>query len=202
MSSRKEFGAHNLPKPNVYKSKSKNAQEAHEAIRPTFAGRTPAQIAKFLSDDERRLYELIWKRAVACQMIPATLNTGQRRTGRRHRSTVSAPPAPPWSIPASCWYTKKAKTRKTAKTTKPTRKLPPLTEGQSVPLNDIPSEQHFTKPPPRYTEASLVKTLEEYGIGRPSTYSSIIQTLIYKAYALLESRASSRPTSAGWSTSS
>jgi len=192
----KEFGAHNLPKePNVYKSKSKNAQEAHEAIRPTFALRTPAQIAKFLSEDERRLYELIWKRAVACQMIPATLNTVsvELAAGPQHgfRATGTTVVDPGFLL-----VYEESKDQKDGDEDEANTQLPPLTEGQSVPLNEIASEQHFTKPPPRYTEASLVKTLEEYGIGRPSTYSSIIQTLIYKAYALLESRAF-RPTDVG-----
>ncbi len=192
----KGFGAHNLPKePNVYKSKSKNAQEAHEAIRPTYALRTPAEIGKFLSDDERKLYELIWKRAVACQMIPATLNTVsvELAAGSQHgfRATGTTVVDPGFLL-----VYEESKDQKDNDDDEANTKLPALQEGQAVALDDILSEQHFTKPPPRYTEASLVKTLEEYGIGRPSTYSSIIQTLIYKAYALLESRAF-RPTDVG-----
>jgi len=191
-----EFGKHNLPaEANVYKSKSKNAQEAHEAIRPTFAGRTPARIGKYLSDDERRLYELIWKRAVACQMIPATLNTVsvELAAGPQHgfRATGTTVVDPGFLL-----VYEEGKDQKDSEDEEANSQLPPLAEGQSVTLDDILGEQHFTKPPPRYTEASLVKTLEEYGIGRPSTYSSIIQTLIYKAYALLESRAF-RPTDVG-----
>ncbi len=191
-----EYGTHNLPaEPNVYKSKSKNAQEAHEAIRPTFAGRTPAQIGKFLSDDERRLYELIWKRAVACQMIPATLNTVsvELAAGAQHafRATGTTVVDPGFLL-----VYEEGKDQKENDEDEANAQLPPLAEGQSVPLEDILGEQHFTKPPPRYTEASLVKTLEEYGIGRPSTYSSIIQTLLYKAYAVLESRAF-KPTDVG-----
>lgn len=191
-----EYGKHNLPaEPNVYKSKSKNAQEAHEAIRPTFAGRTPAKIGKFLSDDERRLYELIWKRAVACQMIPATLNTVsvELAAGAQHafRATGTTVVDPGFLL-----VYEEGKDQKEADEDEANAQLPPLAEGQRVPLEDILGEQHFTKPPPRYTEASLVKTLEEYGIGRPSTYSSIIQTLLYKAYAVLESRAF-KPTDVG-----
>ncbi len=191
-----EYGKHNLPpEPNVYKSKSKNAQEAHEAIRPTFAGRTPAQIGKYLSDDERRLYELIWKRAVACQMIPATLNTVsvELAAGAQHafRATGTTVVDPGFLL-----VYEEGKDQKENDEDEANAQLPPLAEGQSVPLEDILGEQHFTKPPPRYTEASLVKTLEEYGIGRPSTYSSIIQTLLYKAYAVLESRAF-KPTDVG-----
>ncbi|WP_395770170.1 DNA topoisomerase I [Arenimonas sp.] len=192
----REFGKHNVPtEANVYKSKSKNAQEAHEAIRPTFAGRTPARIGKYLSDDERRLYELIWKRAVACQMIPATLNTVsvELAAGPQHgfRATGTTVVDPGFLL-----VYEEGKDQKDSEDEEANSQLPPLAEGQSVTLDDILGEQHFTKPPPRYTEASLVKTLEEYGIGRPSTYSSIIQTLIYKAYALLESRAF-RPTDVG-----
>lgn len=191
-----EYGKHNLPaEPNVYKSKSKNAQEAHEAIRPTFALRTPAKIGKHLSDDERRLYELIWKRAVACQMIHATLNTVsvEFAAGNQHgfRATGNTVVDPGFLL-----VYEEGKDQKDGDEDEANTQLPPLTEGSNVPLQEILSEQHFTKPPPRYTEASLVKTLEEYGIGRPSTYSSIIQTLIYKAYALLESRAF-KPTDVG-----
>jgi DNA topoisomerase-1 len=193
---RQEYGTHNMPeKPNVYKSKSKNAQEAHEAIRPTFALRTPASIAGHLSDDERKLYDLIWKRAVASQMIHATLNTVsiEFAAGDKHgfRATGTTVVDPGFLL-----VYEEGKDQKDNDEDEANAKLPALKEGQMVALNEILSEQHFTKPPPRYTEASLVKTLEEYGIGRPSTYSSIIQTLIYKAYALLESRAF-RPTDVG-----
>ena len=193
---RQEYGTHNMPeKPNVYKSKSKNAQEAHEAIRPTYALRLPAKIASFLSDDERKLYDLIWKRAVASQMIHATLNTVsiELAAGSQHgfRATGTTVVDPGFLL-----VYEEGKDQKDNDEDEANAKLPALKEGQLVALNEILSEQHFTKPPPRYTEASLVKTLEEYGIGRPSTYSSIIQTLIYKAYALLESRAF-RPTDVG-----
>lgn len=193
---RQEYGTHNMPeKPNEYKSKSKNAQEAHEAIRPTYALRLPAKIASFLSDDERKLYDLIWKRAVASQMIHATLNTVsiELAAGSQHgfRATGTTVVDPGFLL-----VYEEGKDQKDNDEDEANAKLPVLKEGQSVALNEILSEQHFTKPPPRYTEASLVKTLEEYGIGRPSTYSSIIQTLIYKAYAVLESRAF-KPTDVG-----
>ena len=192
----RDYGKHNLPaEANVYKSKSKNAQEAHEAIRPTFAGRTPAQIGKFLSDDERRLYELIWKRAVACQMIPATLNTVsvELAAGNEHafRATGTTVVDPGFLL-----VYEEGKDQKDGDDDETNAQLPVLKQGQRVALEDILGEQHFTKPPPRYTEASLVKTLEEYGIGRPSTYASIIQTLLYKAYAVLEGRAF-KPTDVG-----
>ncbi|HET8898848.1 MAG TPA: DNA topoisomerase I [Rhodanobacteraceae bacterium] len=183
----REFGAKALPDaPQVYKSKSKNAQEAHEAIRPTSALRTPKQVAAFLTDDQRKLYELIWKRTVACQMIHATLNTvavefpvgdsAFRATG----TTVVDP--------GFLAVYEEGRDQKAAEDEDEGRRLPRLVKGETVPLNDILADQHFTEPPPRYSEASLVKALEEYGIGRPSTYASIIQVLQNREYVLLDSR--------------
>lgn len=192
----RDFGTRALPdKPNAYQTKSKNAQEAHEAIRPTSALRTPAQVARFLSDDERRLYELIWKRAVACQMVPATLNTvsvdlaaGSQHTFRASGTTVVDP--------GFLAVYEEGRDTKSAEDDDEGRKLPPMKPGDRVPLERIHADQHFTEPPPRFSEASLVKALEEYGIGRPSTYASIIQTLLYRKYVELENRRF-RPTDVG-----
>ncbi len=182
-------------KPNFYTTKSKNAQEAHEAVRPTSALRTPAQIARYLSDDERKLYDLVWKRAVASQMIPATLNTvsvdlaaGSQHSFRASGTTVVDP--------GFLAVYEEGKDSKGADDDDEGRKLPAMKPGDSVPLERVSAEQHFTQPPPRFTEASLVKALEEYGIGRPSTYASIIQTLLFRKYAELEGRAF-RPTDVG-----
>ncbi|MGN6705086.1 MAG: DNA topoisomerase I [Rhodanobacter sp.] len=183
----REFGKQGLPEhAMVYKTKSKNAQEAHEAIRPTSALRTPKSVAAFLTPDQLKLYELVWKRAVACQMKPATLNTvsvefpcgadaGFRATG----TTVVDP-----GFLAVYEEGRDAKSEEDEEA----RKLPALAKGEAVPLTDIATDQHFTEPPPRYSEASLVKALEEYGIGRPSTYASIIQTLLSREYVILDSR--------------
>jgi DNA topoisomerase-1 len=182
----REFGKQGLPEhAMVYKTKSKNAQEAHEAIRPTSALRAPKSVAAFLAPDQLKLYELIWKRAVACQMKPATLNTvsvefpcGEaafRATG----TTVVDP-----GFLAVYEEGRDAKSDEDEEA----RKLPALAKGEAVPLTDIATDQHFTEPPPRYSEASLVKALEEYGIGRPSTYASIIQTLLSREYVILDSR--------------
>ena len=183
----REFGKQGLPEHvMVYKTKSKNAQEAHEAIRPTSALRTPKSVAAFLTPDQLKLYELVWKRAVACQMKPATLNTvsvefpcgadaGFRATG----TTVVDP--------GFLAVYEEGRDQKSAEDEE-SRKLPALSKGEVVPLTDIATDQHFTEPPPRYSEASLVKTLEEYGIGRPSTYASIIQTLLSREYVILDSR--------------
>lgn len=185
----RDYGVQALPdKPNVYVTKSKNAQEAHEAVRPTSALRTPAQVAKYLSDDERKLYDLIWKRAVACQMVPATLNTvsvdlaaGSQHSFRASGTTVVDP--------GFLAVYEEGKDQKNAEDDDEGRKLPAMKPGDSVPLDRIHADQHFTQPPPRFTEAALVKALEEYGIGRPSTYASIIQTLIFRKYVEMEGRA-------------
>jgi DNA topoisomerase-1 len=184
----RDFGTGALPdKPNVYVTKSKNAQEAHEAIRPTSALRTPAQVAQYLDDDGRRLYELVWKRAVASQMVPAILNTvsvdlaaGGEHSFRASGTTVVDP--------GFLAVYEEGKDQKTSEDEDEGRKLPKMAPGDRVPLDRIHTDQHFTEPPPRFSEASLVKALEEYGIGRPSTYASIIQTLQFRKYAELENR--------------
>ncbi|MGH8190075.1 MAG: DNA topoisomerase I [Rhodanobacteraceae bacterium] len=183
----REFGKQGLPEhAMVYKTKSKNAQEAHEAIRPTSGLRTPKSVAAHLTPDQLRLYELIWKRAVACQMKPATLNTvsvefpcGGDAAFRATGTTVVDP--------GFLAVYEEGRDQKSAEDEE-SRKLPALDVGEAVPLTDIAADQHFTEPPPRYSEASLVKTLEEYGIGRPSTYASIIQTLLARDYVILDSR--------------
>lgn len=192
----RDYGTSSLPdQPNVYTTKSKNAQEAHEAVRPTSALRTPAQVARFLTDDERRLYELIWKRAVASQMIPATLNTvsvdlaaGSEHSFRASGTTVV--------VPGFLAVYEEGKDTKGKDDEDEGRKLPQMKPGDRVPLDRIIAEQHFTQPPPRFTEAALVKALEEYGIGRPSTYASIIQTLLFRKYVEMEGR-SFRPSDVG-----
>lgn len=192
----RDYGTRALPdKPNTYQTKSKNAQEAHEAVRPTSALRTPASVSRFLSDDERRLYELIWKRAVASQMVPATLNTvsvdlaaGSEHSFRASGTTVVDP--------GFLAVYEEGKDTKTSEDEDEGRKLPAMKIGDRVPLERIHADQHFTQPPPRFTEAALVKALEEYGIGRPSTYASIIQTLLFRKYVEMEGR-SFRPSDVG-----
>ena len=192
----RDYGTRALPdKPNFYQTKSKNAQEAHEAVRPTSALRTPAQVSRYLSDDERRLYELIWKRAVASQMVPATLNTvsvdlaaGSEHGFRASGTTVVDP--------GFLAVYEEGKDARGKDDDDEGRKLPAMKPGDRVPLDRVHADQHFTQPPPRFTEASLVKTLEEYGIGRPSTYASIIQTLLFRKYVEMEGRAF-RPSDVG-----
>ncbi len=183
-----KYGAKNIPKePRVFKTKSKNAQEAHEAIRPTTSSYLPAQIKDYLTIEQFKLYDLIWKRTIACQMIHATLNRvaidlscGEgRHVFRASGSTIATP-----GFMAVYLEGKDDSKESDDKESF----LPPLEEGRPVPLNDIITGQHFTDPPPRYGEASLVKSLEEHGIGRPSTYASIISTLQNREYVTLDNK--------------
>ncbi|MGB5621493.1 MAG: DNA topoisomerase I [Gammaproteobacteria bacterium] len=184
------FGQENLPEqPRLYRTKSKNAQEAHEAIRPTSAARHPDSVAPHLDRDQARLYELIWKRAVACQMESAVFDTvavdlkpargGDELASFRATGSVLVKPG---------FRAVYMEGRDDAADDEGDRLLPHLEKGDPVKLLDIVSEQHFTEPPPRFSEASLVKTLEEYGIGRPSTYASIISTLQNREYVEMDKR--------------
>ena len=184
-----KYGSNNVPKePRQFKTKSKNAQEAHEAIRPTSARHLPTDIQKYLSPEQFKLYDLIWKRTIASQMIHATINTvaidfscgdGQQHMFRATGSTIAKP-----GFMAVYLESKDDSKEGDDKESF----LPPIDEGRPVPLNDIIAGQHFTEPPPRYSEASLVKALEEHGIGRPSTYASIISTLQNRDYATLDNK--------------
>jgi DNA topoisomerase-1 len=180
----------------VYKTKSKNAQEAHEAIRPTAANIVPADIEKYLESDQFRLYSLIWKRTVACQMAPAVFDTvavellagtgepapgldaPQRTVLRANGSTLVKPG----------YISVYQEGQDDVVQDDSDHVLPPMKEGDRVKLTGVTPTQHFTEPPPRFSEASLVKALEEYGIGRPSTYASIISTLRDRQYVDIESR--------------
>lgn len=180
------YGAKALPADiRRFKSKSKNAQEAHEAIRPTSALRHPDELRSALNPDQHKLYSLIWKRTVACQMeaavfdtVGANLAAGQVGIFRATGSVLVSPG----------FMAVYLEGRDDDKDDDDDRRLPPLEEGQSVSLEDILAEQHFTEPPPRYSEASLVKTLEEYDIGRPSTYASIISTLQNREYVEMDGK--------------
>ncbi len=180
------YGAHNVPaSPRLFKTKAKNAQEAHEAIRPTSVAVAPETIRAHLNADQYTLYELIWKRTVACQMIPATLDTVAADlacgTGNSFRATGSVVADPGFMAVYREGVDDQADDIEG-------RMLPPLRTGEWVDLLALRPEQHFTEPPPRFSEASLVKTLEEYGIGRPSTYAAIISTLLAREYAVLDNR--------------
>jgi DNA topoisomerase-1 len=175
--------------PRTYKTKSKNAQEAHEAIRPTAANILPNDIEKHLEADQFRLYALIWKRTVACQMAPAIFDTvavellagadGPRRSVLRANGSTLVKPG---------YISVYQEGLDDAVQDDSDHVLPPMQAGDRVKLAAIVPTQHFTEPPPRFSEASLVKALEEYGIGRPSTYASIISTLRDREYVDIESR--------------
>lgn len=182
-----KYGADQLPKsPRQFKTKAKNAQEAHEAIRPTSALNSPDAIGKHLDKDQLKLYSLIWKRTVACQMVHATIDTvaadlgaGEGSVFRATGSTI----AKPGFMQVYLEGTDDAKPGDSDE-----KMLPPLAEGERIALKKIRPEQHFTEPPPRYSEASLVKALEEFGIGRPSTYASIISTLQDREYVEMDKK--------------
>ncbi len=181
-----KFGADNVPADiRTYKTKSKNAQEAHEAIRPTSIRIEPAKIKSKLSPDQFKLYDLIWKRTIACQMIHATLHTvgidlnAIEGIFRANGSTIVNPGF------MAVYMEGKDDTKKDDDEG---RILPPMKEGDKINLIKIRPEQHFTEPPPRYSEASLVKALEEHGIGRPSTYASIISTLQNREYVEIDKK--------------
>ncbi len=182
------YGKDQLPEePRVYKTKAKNAQEAHEAIRPTAVIRTPESIKEFLNPEQFRLYDLIWKRTVACQMISATIDTvavdlgaGEGNVFRANGSVITDP----GFIQV---YQEDVDDAKKSDNDED-RILPPMMEGEDVKLNEVQCNQHFTEPPPRFSEATLIKALEEYGIGRPSTYAAIIYTLQHREYVSLENK--------------
>ncbi len=181
------YGKEALPaRPRQFKTKAKNAQEAHEAIRPTSVTRAPKEIKGRLSAEQFKLYELIWKRTMASQMKHATIDTvavdmacGKGNLFRANGSAIADPGFMRVYLEGKDEADGNEEDEKL---------LPQLKEGDRVKLLQIRTEQHFTEPPPRYSEASLVKSLEEYGIGRPSTYASIISTLRNRDYVELENK--------------
>jgi len=181
------YGENNLPKnPRKYKTKAKNAQEAHEAVRPTSAKCDPDSLEGYLKAEQMKLYSLIWKRTISCQMIHATLDTVavdlSCAEGNNFRANGSVIVNPGFLLVYEEGVDDKKVTDDNEKM------LPPMEVGDLIKLKDIRTEQHFTEPPPRFSEASLVKNLEEFGIGRPSTYASIISTLQYREYVVLEKK--------------
>ena len=177
-----QFGPDYLPEKAVFYRSKKGAQDAHEAIRPTSAMRSPDSLAGFLSKDELALYKLIWQRFVASQMMPALVD----------QTTIDITAGPRYLFRATGSVIKfngflavyeEGKDEKDEEDDEQSRKLPPVEEGERLILNDLQDEQHFTEPPPRYTEATLVKALEEKGIGRPSTYAAIMTVIQDRDYA-------------------
>jgi DNA topoisomerase I len=181
----RDFGVPFMPaEPNVYKSKAQNTQDAHEAIRPSSVLRTPDEVHPYLQEDEFKVYKLIWQRFVASQMTAAIFDQttvdidAQASNGARYNFRVTG------SVQKFEGFLKvyeEAK-EKDEEDESLKHKLPPLEEGQSLRLEELKPEQHFTEPPPRFNEASLVKELEERGIGRPSTYAAIMSTIVDRGY--------------------
>jgi DNA topoisomerase I len=187
---RDRFGEpYTMPKGRVYKTKTKGAQEAHESIRPTSFARDPDSLAGFLKPEELRLYRLIWQRALASQMEAKELET-----------TTAELEAGPYALRATATrvlfdgfarvYTEGRDEGRngTEADDDVEGRLPPLQEGDETDVRDVTTTQHFTEPPPRFTEASLIKALEEHGIGRPSTYAATISTIIDRGYVRVEER--------------
>lgn len=179
------FGSNYLPeKPNYYKSK-KDAQEAHEAIRPTDAARTPEDLRKYLDDDLFKLYQLIWQRFVASQMPPAIFDQTTIDISAGEYTFRATGSVQKFDGYLRVYQTPAAIAERDDEEKDDEgegKSLPRVTEGQTLRLDQIRPDQHFTEPPPRYTEATLVKELEEDGIGRPSTYASIISTIVEREY--------------------
>jgi DNA topoisomerase-1 len=178
------FGRPYVPAtPREYTSKAKNAQEAHEAVRPTDVGRTPAEVSAYLNQDQTRLYELIWKRAVASQMQSAELDqvaVDVASGSTRLRANGS--------IIAFDGFLKLYREGTDEDEDDDSRMLPPMAERDPLTRGEVSADQHFTQPPPRYSEASLVKKMEELGIGRPSTYASILSVLRDRNYVRMENK--------------
>jgi DNA topoisomerase I len=184
---KKNFDTNYVPKtPNIYKNKSKNAQEAHEAIRPTDVTRTPASVRQYLNDEQFKLYELIWKRTLASQMTPAIFDAVSVDLSVGSEANLFRATGQTLVFPGFIGVYKEGTDN--VEDDDAEAKLPHLETGEVLDVEKIYGEQHFTEPPPRYGEASLVKTLEEYGIGRPSTYASIISTLQDREYVLLDKK--------------
>jgi len=182
---RDRFGEpYTMPKGRVYKTKSKGAQEAHESIRPTSFRRDPDSLAGSLKPEELRLYRLIWQRALASQMAAKELET-----------TTADLAAGAYELRASATKTLfdgfsavYTEGRDDGAEDEEERRLPPLAEGDVTTVEDVTPTQHFTEPPPRFTEATLIKALEEHGIGRPSTYAATISTILDRGYVRVEDR--------------
>jgi DNA topoisomerase-1 len=176
------YGAPYLPeKPNFYKSK-KDAQEAHEAVRPTDVSRTPEAVRRYLDDDTWKLYRLIWQRFVASQMTSAVFDQTTIDIAAGDYQFRASGSVLKFNGFLAAYEIDREELEKDDQADEEGRALPPVSEGEALRLENLRPEQHFTEPPPRYTEATLVKELEEKGIGRPSTYATIISTIVEREY--------------------
>ena len=184
------YGANYLPdSPRLYKTKAKNAQEAHEAIRPTEISRNPSEVRSYLDEDQVRLYDLIWKRTIASQMESAVIERTTADIASQGTDGASYGLRATGSVVRFDGFLKVyQETAEDDDNGEDGKRLPPLAQGESVSLEKLTPVQHFTEPPPRYTEASLIKKMEELGIGRPSTYTSTLTVLRDRDYVRLEKK--------------
>jgi len=188
------YGATNVPEePRVFKTKAKNAQEAHEAIRPTSVSRAPDSLQGKLDEEQLKLYKLIWRRTMACQMVPAVFDTVALEFAPGKTSVDDADDAHRFRANGSVlvepgFMAVYHEGKDDSQDDEGDRLLPEIAVGDVISLDQLRPEQHFTEPPPRFTEASIVKTLEEYGIGRPSTYANIIATLRNREYVEMDGK--------------
>ena len=185
----KEFGSLYLPRvPRKYTTKAKNAQEAHEAVRPTDMSRKPAQMARLLDAEQAKLYELIWKRTLASQMESAEIERTTVEISAHADKRVLDLRATGQVMKFEGFLKLYTESTDDEGEDEDNRRLPPVSAGDLLKAKEIKADQHFTEPPPRFSEASLVKRMEELGIGRPSTYASILATLKDRDYVLLEKK--------------
>jgi DNA topoisomerase-1 len=185
----KQYGKDYVPEaPRQYQNKSKNAQEAHEAVRPTDPNRLPADVSRTLDRDQARLYELIWNRAVASQMQAAELERTTVDISAKVRSRNIEMRATGQVVKFDGFLTLYQEGQDEAAEDDESRRLPAMSEGEALAKQAINSTQHFTEPPPRYSEAALVKRMEELGIGRPSTYAAILQVLQDRGYVRIDKK--------------
>ena len=191
---KERYGADNVPdEPRVFKTKAKNAQEAHEAVRPTSVARTPESLKGKLDEEQLKLYTLIWRRTMASQMVPAVFDTVALEFTPGETTVEAADDQHRFRANGSVlvkpgFMAVYQEGKDDSKDDDGDRLLPEVAEGDVIKMDELRPEQHFTEPPPRFTEASLVKTLEEYGIGRPSTYASIIATLKNREYVEMDGK--------------
>ncbi|TKT76827.1 type I DNA topoisomerase [Aquamicrobium sp. LC103] len=184
-----EFGDRYLPeKPRYYSTKAKNAQEAHEAIRPTDFRRLPAQVRKYLDTDQARLYEIVWKRAIASQMQPAEIERTTVEIEARNGGRTAGLRAVGSVIRFDGFLAAYTEQKEEDAEDEESRRLPEIRSGEELSRKSVTVTQHTTEPPPRYSEASLIRKMEELGIGRPSTYAATLKTLEDRDYVTIDKR--------------
>jgi DNA topoisomerase-1 len=195
----KEFGEKYLPeKPRYYSVKAKNAQEAHEAIRPTDFSRTPASVKQYLDADQARLYDIVWKRAIASQMQPADIERTTVEIEARNGAKVAGLRAVGSVTRFDGFLAAYTDQRDEDSEDEENRRLPEIQADEALDRRSVTATAHTTEPPPRYSEASLIRKMEELGIGRPSTYASTLKTLEDRGYVVIDKRRLTPEAKEGW----